>query len=48
MCMCVCEISSQDEGRLIASLPIIIMKALSSQRRNTASEQYDENMLIIN
>lgn len=44
--VCVCAISNQDEGRIILSLPII-MKALSSQRRNTVSVEYDEKVLII-
>ena len=41
------EIRNQDEGRFIPSLPITIMKALSSQRRNTVSLEYDEKVLII-
>lgn len=45
-CVCVCTISNQDKGRIIPSLPII-MKALSSQRRNTVSVEYDEKVLII-
>lgn len=40
------EISNQDEGRLVLWLPIIIIKALSSQRRNTVSVEYNENVLI--
>lgn len=40
------EISNQDEGRLVPWLPIIIIKALSSQRRNTVSLEYDENVLV--
>lgn len=46
VCVCVCAISNQDEERIIPSLPII-MKALSSQRRNTVSVEYDEKVLII-
>lgn len=41
------EISNQDEGRFIPSLPITVMKAPSSQRRNMLSVEYDEKVLII-
>lgn len=44
--VCVCEIGNQDEGRLIPSPPVIVIKALSSQRRNTVFVEYDENVLI--
>lgn len=44
--VCVCEISNEHEGRFISSLPKVIIKVLSSQRRNTVSVEYDENVLI--
>lgn len=41
------EISNRDEGRLVPSLPITILKTPSSQRRNTMSVEHDKEVLIV-